>query len=222
MVNLIKWGTGIVLALIAATGYPGIALLMALESACIPIPSEIIMPFGGALAYGLDGYVQLDLWLVGLAGTVGSLLGSLLAYYAGKTLGRQFVLRYGKYVLLSRKHLEKTEEIFEKWGDAAIFFSRMMPVVRTFISLPAGMARMDVKKFSVYTFLGSIPWCYGLAWVGYSMGPNWERIVGAFHEIDIIIIAAAVIFLAWYVWRFRKENLDDGGSTEVDTSPVED
>ena len=191
MANLIEWGTGVILGIISALSYPGIIGLMALESACCPVPSEIVMPFGGYLAY--QG--EMNLWLVGLAGSIGCLLGSWLAYYIGAHVGRPVILKYGKYFLLSKKTLEKTEEFFEKRGEITVFVARLLPVVRTFISLPAGVARMDIKKFSVYSFVGSVPWCYALAYVGYWLGPNWDSIIDAFHGFDIIVIIGLIIFL---------------------------
>jgi membrane protein DedA with SNARE-associated domain len=205
MANLIEWGTGVILWIISTTSYPGIVGLMALESACVPVPSEIVMPFGGALAYGLPDYPQLDIWLVGLAGTIGCLLGSLMAYYIGSHVGRPALLKYGKYLLLSKNSLERTEEFFEKRGDITVFVSRLLPVIRTFISLPAGIARMDVKKFAVYTFAGSLPWCYALTYVGYWLGPNWEDVIHAFRGFDIIVIIGLVIFIIWYIWYLKKE-----------------
>jgi len=201
MANLIEWGTGVILGIIATISYPGIILRMALESACMPVPSEIVMPFGGYLAY--TG--ELNFWLVGMAGTIGCLIGSLGAYYVGYHMGRPFVMKYGKYFLISQKHLDKAEEWFKKRGELTVFLTRLLPVIRTFISLPAGVARMDIKKFTIYTFIGCLPWCYALTYVGYWLGPNWESMMGAFHGLDIIIIIAVIIFVIWYIWQVRRE-----------------
>lgn len=201
MANLIEWGTGVILGIIAALSYPGIVGLMALESACVPVPSEIVMPFGGYLAY--TG--EMNLWLVGLAGSIGCLLGSLLAYYIGSHVGRPVILKYGKYLLLSKKTLEKTEDFFERRGEITVFVARLLPVVRTFISLPAGIARMDIKKFAVYSFVGSVPWCFALAYVGYWLGPNWEDMIHAFRGLDIIIIIGIIVFIIWYIWYVNKQ-----------------
>jgi len=200
MANLIEWGTGVILGIISALSYPGIVGLMALESACVPIPSEIIMPFGGYLAW--QG--EMDLWLVGLAGSIGCLLGSLLAYYIGSHVGRPVLLKYGKYLLLSEKTLEKTEDFFERRGEITVFLARLLPVIRTFISLPAGIARMDIKKFAVYSFVGSVPWCFALAYVGYWLGPNWEDIIHTFRGFDIVIIIGLIVFIIWYIWYVNK------------------
>jgi membrane protein DedA with SNARE-associated domain len=207
MANLIEWGTGIILGIIAALSYPGIVFLMALESACMPVPSEIVMPFGGALASGylVHLYPKLDFWLVGMAGTIGCLIGSLAAYYVGYKVGRPAVEKYGKYFLISKKHLKKTDKFFKKRGEMTVFVSRLLPVVRTFISLPAGIARMDIKKFTIYTFLGCLPWCYGLTYVGYWLGPRWRSIMSVFHKFDIVVIIALIIFIIWYIWYLRKE-----------------
>ena len=206
MAGLIEWGVGLIIGIIAFVSYPGIVLLMALESACMPVPSEIVMPFGGYLAY--TG--ELNIWLVGMAGTVGCLLGSWLAYFVGLHFGRSIVLKYGKYLLFSKKHLEKTEEFFESRGEMTVFLARLLPVVRTFISLPAGIARMDFKKFTIYTFLGCLPWCYGLAFVGYWLGPvigdDPGHLLSKFHGLDIVIVIAVIVFFIWYVWIIRKED----------------
>ncbi len=207
MANLVEWGTGIILGIIAALSYPGIIFLMALESACVPVPSEIVMPFGGALASGylVHLYPKLDFWLVGMSGTIGCLLGSLVAYYIGYKVGRPTILKYGKYILLSEKHLKKTEKFFKRRGEMTVFVSRLLPVVRTFISLPAGIAKMEIKKFTVYTFLGCLPWCYALTYVGYWLGPRWRSVMAAFRQFDIVIIIAIIIFIIWYIWYVRKE-----------------
>jgi membrane protein DedA with SNARE-associated domain len=202
MASLVEWGTGIILGIIAALSYPGIIGLMALESACMPVPSEIVMPFAGYLVYLGD----MNFWLVGLAGTVGCLLGSLLAYYVGYKIGRPAILKYGKYILISKKHLKKADRYFKKKGEFTVFVSRLLPVVRTFISLPAGIARMDIRKFTLYTFLGCLPWCYALTYIGYWLGPNWDKMIHAFRGLDIVIIIALIVFVIWYIWHIRKED----------------
>ncbi|HEY8670753.1 MAG TPA: DedA family protein, partial [Terriglobales bacterium] len=147
--------------LIASTGYGGIVILMAIESACIPLPSELIMPFAGYLVY--QGTMKL--LLVATAGAIGCNLGSALAYWVGAHGGRPLVERYGRYVLLSRHDLDRTTHFFQKYGSITVFLARLLPVVRTFIALPAGIARMPLWRFHIYTFLGSWPWCFALAYV---------------------------------------------------------
>ncbi|HUU07551.1 MAG TPA: DedA family protein [Thermoplasmata archaeon] len=200
--SLIEWGTDLILDWISAYGYAGIVFLMALESACLPVPSEIVMPFAGYLVY--QGGTGMTLLGVGLAGALGCTVGSIVAYVVGMYAGRPLILRYGRYFLISPKHLVMAEKWFEKYGDWAAFLSRLMPIVRTFISLPAGIARMDFKKFVILSFLGSLPWTLMLAYVGYALGPNWEDIMGVFRGLDILIIAGAVAVVIWYVWKLKR------------------
>ncbi len=185
-----------VIACISRFGYTGILLTMAVESACIPLPSEIIMPFSGYLV--TTG--QFTLWGVTLAGALGNLVGSLAAYYVGMWGGRPFVERYGVYVLVSHRDLDLADRWFHKYGEAAVFFSRLLPVVRTFISLPAGIARMPVLRFSVFTFVGALPWCWFLAYVGLTMGERWTELREYFHQADVVIGLALAAALAWFVW----------------------
>ncbi len=188
---------------IGAMGYPGIVLLMAIESACIPLPSEIILPFSGYLV--LSG--RFNLWGVALAGALGCNLGSLVAYYAGARGGRKFLMRYGKYVLVSRREIDLADRWFERYGEWTVFFARLLPVIRTFIALPAGIARMDPWKFHLYTFLGSFPWCLGLAYAGYEMGAHWDGLRVYFHKFDFLIAALLVVAAVLYLWRhFRQES----------------
>jgi len=195
---------------ISAFGYLAVVFLMAIESACIPLPSEIIMPFAGTLTTTLviDGVVQaarFNLWFTGLAGALGCLIGSILAYWVGVWGGRPFVLRYGKYVLITAHDLDAADRFFTRYGEAAIFVSRLLPVVRTFISLPAGISRMNFARFCLYSFLGSVPWCLALAWVGRILGQNWKSIEGWFHKGDLVIgiLILAGIFLFFYR-HFRR------------------
>ena len=207
--SIIEWGTNLILDLISTLGYPGIIFLMALESACMPIPSEIVMPFAGYLVYaaGQPGFDGNAMTLIGvsLAGAVGCTLGSIVAYYLGKYAGRPFILRYGRYVLIREKHLDMADRWFEKYGDAATFIARLLPIIRTFISLPAGIARMNFKKFVFYSFAGSLPWTALLAYVGYALGPRWEDIEGWFRGLDYLIVGGVIILVVWYVYRFRKQ-----------------
>lgn len=181
----------------ATLGYPGVALLMGIESACIPLPSEVIMPFAGSLvATG-----QFNLWAVALAGSIGCVLGSIPAYYLGALGGRPLIEKYGKYVLLSKHDLDLADALFAKRGDIMIFIARLLPVIRTFIAFPAGVVRMNMGKFILYTFVGSFPWCLGLAWVGQKMGENWDTLKPYFHRFDALI---GVILVAGAVWWVRR------------------
>ena len=187
---------------ISTLGYAGILVTMAIESACIPLPSEIIMPFSGYLV--TTG--QFTMLGVTLAGAVGNVIGSIVAYYAGVWGGRPFVERYGPYFLMSHRDLDIADRWFAKYGEAAVFFSRMLPVIRTFISLPAGIAKMHFPRFVLLTFIGSIPWCYGLAYIGVQMGRRWDQLREYFHEFDIIIgllIALAIGYFVWSHWPRR-------------------
>jgi len=182
---------------ISALGYSGVALMMAIESMCIPLPSEIIMPFSGFLvAQG-----RFTLLGVAFAGSVGSVIGSVIAYWIGVYGGRVFIEKYGKYFLISRHDLDIADKFFNKYGSAAVFFSRMLPVVRTFISLPAGISRMNFPKFVAYTFIGSLPWCYGLGYVGEKMGNNWDTLGVYFHKFDAIIGVLLLLGIIWFVKR---------------------
>jgi len=193
-----------VIAVISSAGYIGVISLMAIESACIPLPSEIIMPFSGYLVFRGD----FDLLWVALAGAFGCVVGSVPAYYFGLYGGRPLIERYGKYVLISHHDLDIADRWFARYGDWAIFFSRLLPVVRTFISFPAGVARMNVSRFVIYTFIGSFPWCLGLAYIGMKLGENWDTLGVYFHEFDIVIgilIGAGIIYYLWRHLRNRKD-----------------
>jgi membrane protein DedA with SNARE-associated domain len=222
--GLIEWGTNLILDWISTFGYVGVAFLMALESACMPVPSEIVMPFAGYLVYaaeqpGYDGTVM-TLFGVGLAGAIGCTVGSIAAYWVGKYAGRPLVIRYGKYFLIHEKHLLTAERWFEKYGDAATFISRLLPIIRTFISLPAGIGRMNFKKFVFYSFVGSLPWTFMLAYVGYALGPSWEDIMDVFEKFDLLVVAGLVVIVIWYVKRFRDNNRKHSdGSSAKDGQP---
>ncbi|HZE63098.1 MAG TPA: DedA family protein, partial [Pyrinomonadaceae bacterium] len=169
--RLLEILSGIIVAIISTLGYSGIVLLMAIESACIPLPSEIIMPFSGYLV----STGQMNLWVVAFAGAVGCVLGSLVAYWVGMKGGRPLIEKYGRYVLVSRHDLDLADRWFEKRGEIIVFVSRMLPAIRTFIAFPAGVARMNLKRFVIYTFAGSFPWCLGLAYIGQKLGEKWNK-----------------------------------------------
>lgn len=199
--GIIEWGIFFIKDLILGLGYPGIVFLMALESACIPVPSEIVMPFAGWLVY--EG--KLDMIAVGLAGTIGCTIGSIAAYAVGMYGGRAFILRYGKYLMLSEASLISAEKWFSRYGNSAVFFSRLLPIIRTFISLPAGIAKMNFAHFAVLSFLGSLPWCFALTYAGYALGPSWGGIVEVFRGLDVLILLGIVLIFAWFLWRRRKK-----------------
>lgn len=202
---------------IGSHGYLAIFVLMILESACIPIPSEAIMLFGGALAGGLTlagVSVHLDIIGVGLAGTAGNLVGGLVAYAVGRVGGRPLIERWGRYVLLRPHELDRAERFFERRGSAAIFFGRMVPVVRTFISLPAGIAEVPVGSFALLTTLGTLPWTFGLAIAGDSVASNWKSVSNAFTPISIVVGVILVGFIAWWVVKRLREGRVDEVSTD--------
>ncbi|HYY98368.1 MAG TPA: DedA family protein [Pyrinomonadaceae bacterium] len=203
--KLIEILSAFIVATISTLGYGGVVLLMAVESACIPLPSEIIMPFSGYLVY--KG--QFNLWWVGVAGAFGCVLGSWVAYYVGLYGGRPVIEKYGRYVLLSRHDLDLADRWFARYGEAIVFFSRLLPVVRTFIAFPAGVARMSLTRFTVYTFLGSLPWCVGLAYVGQVLGEQWDKsetLKTWFHRFDFLIGAVILAGAVWWVWRHFKHS----------------
>jgi membrane protein DedA with SNARE-associated domain len=177
-------------------GYGGVILLMAIESACIPLPSEIIMPFAGSLVPQ-----RFTLWGLGLAGALGCVLGSLVAYGVGMYGGRPLIVRYGRYVLISRHDLDLADRWFDKYGESIVFTARLLPIIRTFIAFPAGVARMNLARFVIYTFLGSYPWCYGLAYVGKVLGDNWEKVRDYFHTFDLLIGGLIVLGIVWWIRR---------------------
>lgn len=197
--------TNLITNLYVATGLFGIVLAMAIESCCIPLPSEIVMPLAGIMIasgrilHGTNSTASL--FLVALAGTVGCLLGSIVAYGIGYSGGRPLMLKYGRYLLISQHDAEKADQFFQRWGSATAFFSRLLPVVRTYISLPAGISKMPFVKFCIYTFLGSFPWCILLAFLGIQLGNHLDTLSPIFHSLDIVILVVLVILVALYVWR---------------------
>jgi membrane protein DedA with SNARE-associated domain len=211
-------------------GYLGVFVLMLLESACVPIPSEVTMLFGGALASaGFAGAgLELDLVLVVLAGTAGNLVGSWLAYAGGAVGGRPLLERFGRYLLIRPHEVDRAHEWFERHGDAAVFFGRLLPVIRTFISLPAGIARMRLMKFTVYTVLGCLPFVFVIAWLGYRAGDNWERVEHALEPFSWLIagvlalLGAAYVARRWRTVRAEYAALDTlRRQTVSDEDPVE-
>ncbi len=173
---------------------------MALESACIPIPSEIIMPFSGYLVF----LNKFSLWWTVIAGTVGNLIGSIFAYLVGYYGGRPIIEKYGKYVLFSINDLNKAEKWFKKYGSISVFFSRMIPVARTFFSFPAGIAKMPFAKFSLYTFFGSLPWVIFLTFIGIMTGENWQNIEVYFRRFDWLMLIIAIFVFGWWLYKKSK------------------
>jgi membrane protein DedA with SNARE-associated domain len=201
--SILVWLASLIISVISNTGYLGVTFLMTLESAGILIPSEVIMPFSGYLA-GTGGF---SLWLVVFWGTVGNVFGSLVLYAVGYYGGRPFALRYGRYFFFTAEELEKSDEWFKKYGLIAVFFGRMLPVARTYISLPAGIVRMDLSKFLIYTFFGSVPWNLALAYIGFFLGENWKNIEVYFRKFDYIILIFLAAGVVWFLWShfFKKK-----------------
>ena len=213
--KIIEILSAFVVATISALGYPGLVLLMGVESACIPLPSEVIMPFSGYLVY--TG--RFNLWAVAVAGAVGCVVGSLVAYWVGMYGGRPLIEKYGRYVLVSRRDLDLADRWFAKYGELIVFTSRLLPVIRTFIAFPAGVARMNLSRFVAYTFLGSLPWCLGLAYVGQKLGEQWDKndtLRSWFHRFDFVIVIIGVLAVIWWVWRHIKESRrEDAGEKQA-------
>jgi membrane protein DedA with SNARE-associated domain len=194
---------------IATYGYLAIFLLMAAESACIPIPSELIMTFGGALAAGAVAGTHLNIIAVIVAGVVGNVVGSYVAWGVGRYGGQAALRRWGRRIRLREHDLERANLWFERHGPWAVLIGRCLPVVRTFISLPAGIAGMDPVRFGIYTTIGCIPWTAALAYAGYAIGRNWNSIVTGFKGPTYIFAAVVVIGLAIAVWRYLRRRDDD-------------
>jgi membrane protein DedA with SNARE-associated domain len=199
---------GFIKTVILTLGRPGIVVLMGIESACVPLPSEVIMPFAGYLVYAAAPHFT-SLALVATLGALGCNLGSVLAYELGAYGGRPLIERFGKYILMSRHDLDASERFFQKYGSITVFIGRLLPVICTFIALPAGIARMPRGKFHLYTFVGSWPWCYALAYCGYALGVRWDtdpRLKQWLHRFDALILLALLIGVAFFVhshWRNR-------------------
>jgi membrane protein DedA with SNARE-associated domain len=195
ILNIIEFIT----QLISSWGYAGIFVTMTLESTLIPIPSEIVIPFAGFLAY----MGEMNIWLIVLVSSFANLTGSIIAYEIGKYLGRGFIERYGKYVLLNMKHVELVERWFDRYGSLTVLFSRMLPVVRTVNALPAGIGKMNFPKFCIYTFIGSIPWNLALVLVGYLLKENWSLLEKYSLYIDILAVFVAVAVIFYVARRIR-------------------
>ena len=203
--RIIEILSAFIVATISTMGYGGVVLLMAIESACIPLPSEIIMPFSGYLV----SKGEMNLWLVSIAGAVGCVLGSMVAYWVGMYGGRPVIEKYGRYILISHHDLDLADRWFAKYGEIIVFASRLLPAIRTFIAFPAGVARMNISRFIIYTFAGSLPWCLGLAYVGQKLGEKWDtdpRLKNLFHRFDFVIGILLVLGAAWWIWRHLRHS----------------
>ncbi len=195
----------VLVGFIASTGYVGVLILMAIQSACIPLPSEIIMPVAGyALAHG-----QMQLILLATIGSIGANLGSIPAYWVGARGGRPMIEHYGRYILLSGRDLDRADRFFAKYGSIAVLIGRLLPIVRTFIALPAGIAKMNQVRFHIYTFIGSWPWCYALAYMGMKLGntfntdPRFKQFFDRFHHVVEIVLVAAIVWFVVSHWKNR-------------------
>ena len=192
--------TNFIIATISAGGYLGIVGLMAIEFACIPLPSEIIMPFAGYLV----STGRFNLAMVATAGALGCNLGSAVAYEIGARGGRRTVERWGAWILLDRAELDRMQRYFIRFGGLTVLVCRLLPVVRTFIAVPAGIARMPRLRFHIYTFIGSWPWCFGLAYVGLRLGQRWDsdpQLRAVMHQLDGFVVVALLIGISWFVWH---------------------
>ena len=193
-----------IINLISTLGYPGVVITMAIESALIPLPSEVIMPFSGYLA----STGRFDLWLVALSGAVGNVLGSLVAYsigyYGHEKLVRRFVRIWGKWILITEDELDYTEKLLNKYKDVVVLVSRVLPGIRTVISLPCGFAKLPIYRFIVLTFVGSLIWSYFLAWIGLVLGQNWQSIGPIFHKADAVIIIVILAVVFYYIYHKLK------------------
>ena len=191
--------------LYGAVGYVGVMLAMAIESAMIPLPSELILPFAGFLVSDPSQLEPItgqpwSFWIVVIVGTIGNTLGSLVAYAIGAYGGRPFLERYGKYLLIRPHEIELADHFFAKWGSQTVFFSRLLPIVRTFISFPAGVARMDLRKFVVYSTAGAFLWSILLVWAGVQLGDNWVEIRAMLQPFDLAIAVGVVALFAAFLW----------------------
>ena len=197
--RIIGYLAGFIVAVISAGGYLGVVVLMAIESACIPLPSEVVMPFAGYLVF--TG--RFDLFAAATAGAIGCNLGSTVAYYVAVYGGRPVIERWGRYVLIRTHDLDRAEQLFDRYGSIMVFVGRLLPVIRTFIAFPAGLARMRMLPFQVYTFIGSWIWCFALTYVGFILGDRWNsdpQFRRIYHALDIVIVAFLAAGVCWFLW----------------------
>jgi membrane protein DedA with SNARE-associated domain len=201
--------------LFSSLGYWGVFVAMALESAGLPLPSEVVMPLAGYLV----DQGRFTFWGAGLAGAAGNLVGAIVAYAIGRAGGRPLLLRYGKYVLISRRELERAERWFARRGDITVLVSRVLPIVRTYFSFPAGAARMPFLRFCLYTFIGSVPWSFALTWLGIVLGQHYTQLGSTFRIWDYVIAAVIVLAVAWYVVTRLRQREKSGGEPSAHEHP---
>jgi membrane protein DedA with SNARE-associated domain len=202
VLELLKPLVEFITSFIGQVGYGGIFFLMILESALIPIPSEIIMPFSGFLS----STGRLDPFLVTLSGSLGNVVGSVLTYYLGIRVGRKFILKYGKYILFRKEHLAITENLFRRYGDKISFAGRLLPGIRTYVSLPAGIGKTEFKKFVMYSFAGSLIWNSMLLYVGMNLGRNWKNIDKYSIYLDVAAVLSVAVFIVWFVYKTKRKS----------------
>lgn len=195
--NLLLTITNFITSTISHLGYPGVVILMAIESAAIPLPSEVIMPFGGFLVLSQ----RFSLFGLAIAGAIGSVIGSLITYAIGFYGGRPLISKYGRFILLNQHDLELTEKFFKKFGNVSTFLGRILPVVRTFISIPAGIGKVSLPPFIFFTFLGSFVWSYFLAWLGMKLGENWQILENYFRKFDLAIVILFILIIIYWLKR---------------------
>jgi len=209
MLGIENWFLEIITNVYDAMGWPGVVFLMGVESAAIPFPSELIMPLAGWLLIEAKGDSAWMVLLAGFYGALGNLLGSWVAYWISYKAGRTLLEKYGRYVLITRNEVDRAEEWFRKYGELAVFVSRMLPVVRTFISVPAGIARMNFWRFSFYSFVGSYPWSLGLAYGGFKLGENWEDMRQVMRPFDFPIAGIIAVAVAWFIYHRIKTSRNE-------------
>lgn len=196
-------------------GWFGVIVLMSIESTAIPLPSEVIMPLAGWRLVLDEGHGVPHVFLAGFYGALGSLIGSLAEYYLSRAGGRPLIEKYGKYFLITQKDLERADKWFATRGEITVFVARMIPGVRGFISIPAGIARMNVIRFSIFTFIGAFPWTLGLAWGGFLLGENYDSIRDVTKPFDVPIIGTVAVIAAWFIWhRIREVRAESRNQSE--------
>ncbi|MEX2007906.1 MAG: DedA family protein [Candidatus Spechtbacterales bacterium] len=199
--EVFEWLAGFIVAYIEETEYIGIFILMVLEGSFVPIPSEIILPFSGYLV----SQGELSLWLVALVGALGNIVGTMFTYTLSRYVGYPFFYRYGKYVLVTHDDIELARRLFARFGVAIIFISRLLPGVRGFLPIPAGVARMRIVPFVVYVFIGSFLWSLFLTYLGVILGENWGSLEGYFRQFNWVLLVAGVVFAAWWIRRYIRQ-----------------
>jgi membrane protein DedA with SNARE-associated domain len=204
LAQLVQQGIDYFINLVIEGGYFTVFITMSIESTFIPIPSEVVMPFAGYMVY----LGKLNFAMVGLVASLANLLGSIIAYFIGFYGGRPLIEKYGKYILIRKHHVDITERFFNKYGNITVLVGRCLPIIRTFISLPAGFGRMNFIKFVIYTFVGSLPWNYALTYAGFALGDNWEKILGIIRYLDIVVVLAVIAVIILFIVRVYNKKRD--------------